>query len=307
MLQGLWNVVPHGFVAGGLGCAPLAVLRSPLADTLLLLVLIGVVCLLRVLRIRKLNRCFRAEAERWNGYCREGGFFRGTPAIWFREKQAHYTVEIAEVWGLPRTRVVGRWLNRRFQCEIRPSPRGRLPAWFWQLCPWLRSLRAERPRPANFDHSFVVRTNDRAVAAAFVNPQQKTRIERLAELPPDNDGDLRIVTDRGSLSVERAGFLDNVVALHRFVKFSLELFPVPDVWQPASDDEIVVLTESLVTFEHDAHCPICGEPIGPRAVRCAACRTAHHGDCWDYLGQCAIYGCGGERFVRSDRPQPSRS
>ncbi len=45
-------------------------------------------------------------------------------------------------------------------------------------------------------------------------------------------------------------------------------------------------------------CIVCGEGLGADAdrVRCVACDTPHHGDCWRFNGQCAVYGCGMTRF-----------
>jgi hypothetical protein len=38
-------------------------------------------------------------------------------------------------------------------------------------------------------------------------------------------------------------------------------------------------------------CPVCGAPVHAPAVRCRGCGTAHHHDCWQYTGRCAVYGC----------------
>ncbi len=39
--------------------------------------------------------------------------------------------------------------------------------------------------------------------------------------------------------------------------------------------------------------------LGSGVVRCAACRTPHHEDCWRWTGECATYACRERRWVRS--------
>ncbi|MBI3891249.1 MAG: DUF3592 domain-containing protein [Candidatus Wallbacteria bacterium] len=52
-------------------------------------------------------------------------------------------------------------------------------------------------------------------------------------------------------------------------------------------------------------CLVCGEPISPAsAVACVGCQTPHHKDCFDYTGQCAVYGCGIGRY-KPYRPEQS--
>lgn len=40
-----------------------------------------------------------------------------------------------------------------------------------------------------------------------------------------------------------------------------------------------------------AHCPVCATPVERAPRACPRCATPHHGDCWDYAGGCAIFGC----------------
>jgi hypothetical protein len=40
-------------------------------------------------------------------------------------------------------------------------------------------------------------------------------------------------------------------------------------------------------------CPVCGRQVGRPIAACPSCRTAHHVDCWEYNGGCAIYACAG--------------
>jgi len=43
----------------------------------------------------------------------------------------------------------------------------------------------------------------------------------------------------------------------------------------------------------DATCQVCGDPFGHgQVVHCIKCLTAHHADCWRYMGRCSTYACG---------------
>jgi hypothetical protein len=44
-------------------------------------------------------------------------------------------------------------------------------------------------------------------------------------------------------------------------------------------------------------CQVCGTALEGDVVRCAACRTPHHRDCWTYVGECSTYACRETRFV----------
>lgn len=42
----------------------------------------------------------------------------------------------------------------------------------------------------------------------------------------------------------------------------------------------------------EIQCPVCAGAITEATPRtCPRCDTPHHGDCWDYVGGCAIFGC----------------
>lgn len=57
--------------------------------------------------------------------------------------------------------------------------------------------------------------------------------------------------------------------------------------------QIVAPSERDVETLGPPVCKVCLEPIngGPVAL-CASCHTPHHGECWEYVGGCSIYGCG---------------
>ncbi len=54
----------------------------------------------------------------------------------------------------------------------------------------------------------------------------------------------------------------------------------------------VVIT-SMTTAGGD--CPTCGVALDGPSPACAKCGARQHADCWQYMGMCATYACGGRR------------
>jgi hypothetical protein len=56
----------------------------------------------------------------------------------------------------------------------------------------------------------------------------------------------------------------------------------------------VTLGAARARIDADSICGVCGVTLAEGAlVRCAACRTPHHADCWAFNGRCSIFACGG--------------
>lgn len=67
----------------------------------------------------------------------------------------------------------------------------------------------------------------------------------------------------------------------------------------ASRVELLPPDEEAGTLSPEARCKFCGSPFeGEPVVRCLACDTPHHEDCWNQGGRCSIYGCGETRARR---------
>lgn len=48
-------------------------------------------------------------------------------------------------------------------------------------------------------------------------------------------------------------------------------------------------------------CQVCGEVRDDSpTVECERCQTPHHRDCWDYVGRCSTFACGGSGYRRAD-------
>lgn len=55
-----------------------------------------------------------------------------------------------------------------------------------------------------------------------------------------------------------------------------------------------------------ATCPVCaaGLDAGVEYMSCLRCESAHHPECWSYVGSCATFGCGSDRARPSTQPAP---
>ncbi|MBI3854305.1 MAG: hypothetical protein HY293_01295, partial [Planctomycetes bacterium] len=42
---------------------------------------------------------------------------------------------------------------------------------------------------------------------------------------------------------------------------------------------------------------ICVALLETEVVLCIRCRTPHHQDCWEYARECAMFACGGRRWI----------
>lgn len=66
--------------------------------------------------------------------------------------------------------------------------------------------------------------------------------------------------------------------------------------------QFLVTTESKTMTQ--AICPICGENVKQRVVRCVSCQTIHHRECWEFAGACSTYACGERGYDIVDGPPP---
>lgn len=55
-------------------------------------------------------------------------------------------------------------------------------------------------------------------------------------------------------------------------------------------------------LEAGSTCPVCGDGLDAAVVRCDACSTPHHQECWDFAGQCAVYACTGTGPAAAPEP-----
>ncbi len=113
-----------------------------------------------------------------------------------------------------------------------------------------------------------------------------TNLEMIARMGRPSGGMLEATPEEVVLR-KPLGFEDDD-ALQLFVRLGLPVLARAIKVCMSTGVEIL---EAVPTGEGD--CPVCAHPLSEATVRCAKCRAPHHPDCWDYLGGCATYACGG--------------
>jgi hypothetical protein len=142
---------------------------------------------------------------------------------------------------------------------------------------------------AAFDASFVIKATPESLAHTLFSPERRRSVIG-AVYRIQNLGDPTIDLDVGHLSVqvrayvtEESGLMLLVKTAEEFVGFLLGKLADPGIHL----GELRALS--------GGECPVCGTTMTERVVRCEACRTPHHAECWTYMGRCSTYGCRGTR------------
>ena len=123
--------------------------------------------------------------------------------------------------------------------------------------------------------------------AEFVQGSALSLFEELAALT-GRDGFSATLGDR--LSIETS-FDDE---RFRFARLGLRVAEHARLYASRSSG-VHIVGDGTVTL---AECQVCGAGLTEDIVRCAGCATAHHAECWTYIGRCSTYGCGGRETAR---------
>jgi hypothetical protein len=157
--------------------------------------------------------------------------------------------------------------------------------------PTLRRLRTGDP---TFDHWFLTRSLDSFPVGDFLGPEGKRVLFAL-----------RYLFERHNVHVSCQGtrilirktlddaLLSDPATMARFWHLSRILFRrlernLRERFGPGRADWIRIQGG---TGEAVPSCLVCGEAIYFNRIHCARCDTAHHLDCWEYVGHCAVYAC----------------
>lgn len=147
-----------------------------------------------------------------------------------------------------------------------------------------------------FDDEFVIQGSPEPWVRQTLGPEARRRVMALNSLGQSILGGSAFTLDAGPAGVTITcgrDLLDDEVGIHSFLDHALPLLSRIGV---APSEGIQILSATGIASRGD--CPVCANPLADDARRCPACATPHHGDCWDYFGGCAIYGCksgGGRR------------
>jgi hypothetical protein len=148
-----------------------------------------------------------------------------------------------------------------------------------------------------FDEAFILKSSHAAWLRGFLSDRVRTKIRVLADELP---GELYIHIQPGSLLVRKESLIADPQRLARLhdetaalVQELLRQFGGTTGTARAARAAIEVAdTGAAPPPDARSQCLVCGQLLRERpVVRCRRCETAHHQDCWEYNGRCAVYGC----------------
>ena len=170
-----------------------------------------------------------------------------------------------------------------------------------------------------FAKRFIATSTDPTLAAKYFDARIQLAFRQLDELFKEKGGAFFITSKW--VVVRKVCSVKNATSLEHLFQVAGDLFdavldrlggpplldgtpdsrrigyrPKERAMEVAGPDDIALLPASTEESTN-AMCQLCGAEIEGDIVWCAECSTPHHRDCWQYNGQCTIYGCPSKRFV----------
>lgn len=143
----------------------------------------------------------------------------------------------------------------------------------------------------DFDRDYAVQSEPTSIAARVFAPSRRQEaiasVLRLKayENPSIELDETYLVVQVRQYDAEDELLTALVKTAEDMLGYLLESAPLPGV----KLEDVRVLS--------GGECPVCGSAMEEGVIRCEACRTPHHRECWQYMGRCTTYACRGRRFV----------
>jgi hypothetical protein len=253
----------------------------------LIFIVVGIIVVaVNVAQRNRMLEALQRVAARVGGTVDEGGFL-GRPQMRFRigGRDARIEVHAGSKNHPPYTRVTVDARGRS------PGSLHLLPEGFGQSFLKIFGAQDIEIGDAAFDADFVIKATPESLAYGLFSPERRRRVTgavyRIRSL-----GDPKVDLDANQLSVQVRAYLASEGALLQLVKTAEEFGEF--LWGTPVEPGIQV---GEVRILSGGECPVCGTRMGTGVVRCQACQTPHHSECWAYMGRCSTYGCGGKRPV----------
>ncbi|WP_165075449.1 RING finger protein [Paludisphaera rhizosphaerae] len=239
-------------------------------------------------------RAFRRLASRFGGRYETRGL-SDSPIVSFPEGEDIVRVGLAPASGRrpggTSTRVVVRFrTGMPFRLDLTPqnSPAVRMVA---------KGTQPVRVGDREFDGAYAVRANDPDMALDFLSPATRWAVQGLQRLVQPGGLSISIIPERLLVQIDR-NLSDDEEALFAAVAETLTIHKGLREGVRRRVGEGVTLLEGDAAADPDEGppvCKVCGEIVdtGPITL-CAKCGAPHHRDCWEFVGWCSIYGCGGK-------------
>jgi hypothetical protein len=193
--------------------------------------------------------------------------------------------------GVVSTRIVVRFRRGLpFRLDLMPSGSPRLR----QV---VRGTESVVVGDREFDGAFVVRANDPDMARDFLAPGVRWAIHGLQRLVRPGGLSLAVSPERLLIQIDR-DLSNDADALFAAVAETLTVHEGLRAGVRRRISEGVEVLEGDGRPDPDEGppiCKVCGEPlVDEPAIVCETCGAPHHHDCWEFVGWCSIYGCGGK-------------
>ena len=145
-----------------------------------------------------------------------------------------------------------------------------------------------------FDDRYIIQSNSTEELFRILTPEAQQAILNLGRTI-----ELNIL--RGQFTAQMLAGTQRADLERRINEGVAAYFALSDaVYGPV---ENVISNVALVETE-EALCMVCGEQIDSNRVDCRSCKTAHHKDCWEYLGMCSTYACGHKQYSLPGKKNP---
>ena len=254
---------------------------------LLVLGLAAVLVVVARRSLRQVDETLAAAAERFGGRVRPRA---ALTAPWLElpidDLEARLTYFTGSKNSTPWTRLE---LQHAFPGRLHVAPEG-----LWAGLQKLfggQDLHLGDPR---FDQAFLVQGTPEAWVREVLDPDTRARLHRLGELGKTWSGGVRLDVTATSLRLTVPRYL--VGSREHLLAFLEEGLALVRRLRAGRTGPRIEVRDVL----DQGRCPVCADTIQEAPRRCGGCGTAHHGECWEFLGGCAILGCG-ER--PRDRPR----
>lgn len=141
-----------------------------------------------------------------------------------------------------------------------------------------------------FDNRFFIQSNDSELIPEMLTSQAQELITKLFRQSYSEIFELRVVDNQ--LQLDQGVDPGNPQKAFTIIRLFAELHVLLTHAAEAAQE----IDIEAIVLKGDATCLICGEEVTDRNVNCRSCRTEYHRECWEYIGKCGRYACGGTQF-----------
>ena len=246
------------------------------------------------------RRSYQRLAKRFAGTYVSGGLFT-RPAVRMRYGDTRAVLRESSGRGDydgKCTQLQIEWPDYRLVCEILPLTAGASPA--------TRGLTEYVSADSSFNRRYLVCSNSDRDVQQLLSDGVRWQIDRLSSASDDTDFFLQF--RRGNILIQKPRLIRHFDPLEELIERGLELYDQVMLTRAVGIE--FVAADEAQTLE-DVICKVCGEAIQHDLVYCRRCKTPHHGECWQYIGACSVYGCQEKAYLhpqtasRSSESQPT--